>query len=187
MDDFSPQCLGNMAWAFENMRSVSAAAAVGIIHPFKAYESDHCETSAQAFESIAPFLDLVAARLGKDRSTLSIYDPYFCAGTMKKHLWSLGFHTVYNECEDFYAIIREGRLPPHDVLVTNPPYGEGHVQRLLSFCSGHDKPYLLLMPDYVLWEPLLLQSSTACVEDTVEATIFVMVPVMCAKRENLRR
>merc|ERR1711959_606177 len=73
-------------------------------------------------------------------------------GTMKKHLKSLGFHTVYNECEDFYALIREGRVPPHDVLVTNPPYSRGHAQRLLHFCNAHDKPYFLLLPDYVCEE-----------------------------------
>ena len=56
------------------------------------------QTSLQAYQDVAPFLDLVASQLGKNRSTLSIFDPYFCAGTMKKHLSSLGFHTVYNEC-----------------------------------------------------------------------------------------
>jgi len=69
---------------------------------------------------------------------------------MKEHMKSLGFHNVYNACEDFYGLIREGRVPVHDVLVTNPPYADAHVQRLLRFCRAHDKPYLLLMPDIYL-------------------------------------
>ena len=80
---------------------------------------------------------------------MSIFDPYFCVGTTKKLLGSLGFFNVGNECEDFYAQINEGRIPPHEVLVTGPPYADVHLQRLLRFCSAHDKPYFLLMPDYV--------------------------------------
>ena len=158
VDDFNMQELGNTAWAFENMRSVAAAAALKINHPFQPDKADHCETSLQAYEDITPFLDLVALRLGKSRQTLSIFDPYFCAGTMKKLLKSLGFHTVYNECEDFYGLLREGRVPPHDVLVTNPPYSEIHIQRLLLFCRGHDKAYFLLLPDFVCMEKSFLRS-----------------------------
>ena len=80
---------------------------------------------------------------------------------MKKLLGSLGFFTVYNECEDFYALINEGQIPPHEVLVTNPPYADVHVQRLLCFCSAHDKPYFLLMPDYVSKERTFLPSINA--------------------------
>merc|ERR1719375_2995890 len=95
MGDFNTQGLGNTAWAFENMRSVAAAATLKINHPFQADRADHCETSLQAYDNIAPFLDLVASQLGKNRSVLSIFDPYFCVGTMKKHFRSLGFPTVY--------------------------------------------------------------------------------------------
>ena len=70
----------------------------------------------------------------------------------------LGFHTVYNECEDFYSLIRDGRIPQHDVLVTGPPYSEFHMQRLLRFCSNHDKPYFLLMPDSVCMKEYFLPS-----------------------------
>jgi hypothetical protein len=37
------------------------------------------------------------------------------------HLGNLGFANVVNPCEDFYKVIAERRVPPHDVLVTNPP------------------------------------------------------------------
>merc|ERR1712151_486337 len=120
---------------------------MGIDHPFQAEFVDHCETSLEAYMDIAPFLDFLASQLGKNRTTLSIYDPYFCAGTMKKHLGSLGFHTVYNECEDFYGVIRDGRIPTHDVLVTNPPYSLTHLQSIIRFCNVHNKAYFLLLPD----------------------------------------
>jgi hypothetical protein len=37
------------------------------------------------------------------------------------HLRNLGFASVINPCEDFYKVIADGRVPLHDVLVTNPP------------------------------------------------------------------
>ena len=40
-------------------------------------------------------------------------------------------------------------LPPHDILITNPPYGEEHVRKLLKFCVFNEKPFLLLLPDYI--------------------------------------
>ena len=39
---------------------------------------------------------------------------------MVRKLNSLGFKIVINKCEDFYATVAEGRVPKHDVLVTNP-------------------------------------------------------------------
>lgn len=45
----------------------------------------------------------MAAELGRTRATLRLYDPYFCAGAAKARLGSLGFTSVYNEAEDFYA------------------------------------------------------------------------------------
>ena len=36
LGDFNTQNLGNMAWAFENMRSIAAAATLKIKHPFQA-------------------------------------------------------------------------------------------------------------------------------------------------------
>ena len=103
----------------------------------------------RAHEDSAVFLDLVASLLGKNRSILSIFDPYFCTGTMKKNLRQLGFHTVHNMCEDVYCVIHEDRVPCHDVLVAGPPYSEMHMLHLLRFCSAHEKPYFLHMPDHV--------------------------------------
>ena len=69
---------------------------------------DHCETPLQAYEDIAPLLDLLIQQeklLGgkkASRSGLRIYDPYFCTGKMKQHLARLGFDDVYNENVDCY-------------------------------------------------------------------------------------
>ena len=164
---FNTQGLGNTAWAFENMRSIAATATLKIKHPFPADRQWHSETSLPAYQDVAPFLDLVASQLGKNRSTLSIFDPYFCAGTMKKHLGSLGFHTVYNECEDFYSLICEGFVPPHDVLVTAPPYAKANMQRLFFFCNANAKPYFVRLPADGHKEKYFLQSLILLTTETM--------------------
>merc|ERR1719384_564412 len=74
---------------------------------------------------------------------------------MKRHLYECGFKNVYNECEDFYAVMEADNLPDHDVVVTNPPYSEAakggpnHIERLLKWCTRRSVPYLLNMPEYV--------------------------------------
>ena len=106
------------------------------MHPFDTVEDDHCETGAEAYADIAPLLHKLAKDLGyATTSELKIYDPYYCAGTTKKHLSALGFTHVYNECEDFYKVIKDNTTPPHDVILTNPPYSKDHVQKLLAFCG----------------------------------------------------
>merc|ERR1711900_35109 len=104
----------------------------------------------QAYADIYVILKKLACLLKKDINHLRIYDRYYCAGTVKKHLGSLGFVKVYNECEDFYKMLEEKKIPDHDVVVTNPPYSGDHVHKLLKFCKENGKPFLLLMPNYVL-------------------------------------
>ena len=122
-------------------------------HPFPVNADDHCETGPDAYGDVATLLHLLAGRLGKTPATLSIYDPYFCAGGVKRHLASEGFTSVYNKCEDFYAVVEAGEVPPHDVVVTNPPYSGEHVDKLLRFCRTNGKPFLLLMPNYFCAKP----------------------------------
>ena len=55
-----------------------------------------------------------------------IYDPYYCNGGVVKRLKQLGFPNVYNRREDFYAVAEAGQCPPHDILLTNPPYSVGY-------------------------------------------------------------
>ena len=40
---------------------------------------------------------------GKAPKKLRIYDPFYCAGSVVKHLAELGFSQVYNKCEDWAA------------------------------------------------------------------------------------
>ena len=103
-----------------------AAAPASVPHPvpqplvFEATEEDHCETPPEAYAHIAPLLRLVARALGREPAELRVYDPYFCNGAVARHLAALGFPLVHNRNEDFYALLEAGRLPAHDVVVTNP-------------------------------------------------------------------
>lgn len=116
--------------------------------PFESDPNDHCETSPTAYEHIAPILELMAKRLHKKPEDLMIYDPYFCAGSVVRHLNRLGFGNVYNKREDFYKAIAERRVPRFDVLLTNPPYSGDHFDKLLKFLQDKDRPSLMLLPDY---------------------------------------
>jgi hypothetical protein len=96
-------------------------------------EADHAETPLIAYRHIALLLERVAQSMGIRASRLRIYDPYYCAASVRLHLASLGFFNVYNQPENFYASIAEGSVPEFDVLVTNPPYSADHVDRLFEF------------------------------------------------------
>ena len=118
-------------------------------HPFQADPSDHAETSKESYDDILPLLDALAKDLGKKRDTLSIYDPYYCDGGVKKRLVSLGFKKCYNRNEDFYEKIETGTTPDYDVLLTNPPYSGNHPEKMLRFCAATGKPWLALVPNWV--------------------------------------
>ena len=122
-------------------------------HAFEADPDDHCETSPEAYADVAAVLAWYAERLGKKKKSLRIWDPYFCAGAVVRHLKALGFNKVRNENKDFYRTLATGKLPKHDVLLTNPPYSEVHVEKLVRHCAGSGKPWLLLMPNYVYMKP----------------------------------
>jgi hypothetical protein len=119
--------------------------------PFATDESDHCETPLQAYKDIAPMLKLLAQALGVKPKNLRVYDPYYCGGSVKAHLRSLGFPNCYNEKVDFYT----KALPSEkfDVLLTNPPYSGDHVERLMRFCVRTGKPCFLLLPHYFYTKP----------------------------------
>ena len=125
-------------------------------HSWDTAEADHCETPAEAYADIAELLDWLAARLGKRRETLRIYDPYFCAGGTAAKLGRLGFAQVYNRCEDFYARLEAGALPDYDVLVTNPPYScvpRDHIATLMAFLGTDARPWFVLQPRHVYTKP----------------------------------
>ena len=116
---------------------------------FEADWHDHCETPFEAYRDIEPLLFQLATKLGKTKSTLAVYDPYYCEGSMVKHLGRLGFTDVYNRNEDCYAVWAARRTPAFDVLITNPPYSADHMQRILAFAVACGKPWLLLLPSFV--------------------------------------
>ena len=105
-------------------------------HPFEVDDADHCETPFAAYRGRRAFSVCVALALRKPKEKLRIYDPYFCEGSVAKHLARLGFTSVHNENEDFYAVIEEGRVPEHDVLLTNPPYSGDHFRKILEFAGA---------------------------------------------------
>ena len=126
-------------------------------HAFEADADDHCETSPEAHANIVNFLVKTADAVGKRPADLVIYDPYYCAGGTRRSFAALGFPNVINRNEDFYAVVAEGRVPEHDVLVTNPPYSADHVERCLTFAARNlaerGRPYFLLLPSYVINKP----------------------------------
>ena len=134
-----------------------------LIYPFSVDPNDHCETPFEAYEDIAPLIEIFASMDGVKRSNprgIQIYDPYYCAGSVKQHFSKLGFPSVYNECENFYEAIKESKVPVFDALVTNPPYSQSNVEKLVEFCTSEKqrhKPFFLLMPNYFVKKPYYVE------------------------------
>ena len=120
--------------------------------PYETNEDDHCETPFQAYADIAPLLDALCKSMGKSKSELKIYDPYFCNGSVVNHLSSLGYTNVYIKKEDCYAVWKAQKEPDFDVFITNPPYSSDHIDKLMKYITSTafgSKPWLLLMPNWV--------------------------------------
>ena len=81
-------------------------------HPFVADPGDHAETPFRAYADVAPILAKLAATIGVANESLNIYDPYYCEGSVARHLAHLGFRSVYNRNEDFYQTIADKRVMP---------------------------------------------------------------------------
>lgn len=120
-----------------------------INYPYEVTDDDHCETPLYAYEHIKSLLSGVAGLLNKSIADLIIYDPFYCEGNVVKRLHSIGFESVYNKKEDFYKVHSENLLPLHDVIVTNPPYSGSNMENILRICTAQDKPWFLLLPNYV--------------------------------------
>ena len=155
-----------------SLRAETTTPAASVDHPFEVDAADHCETPFQAYQDIEPFLFRMALALKKPKDKLRIYDPYFCEGSVAKHLARLGFTSVYNKNEDFYKCIEDKRIPEHDVLLTNPPYSGDHFRRILSFCAKNKKPWLLLLPNFVCRK----QYYQPCVGEDVKALFLIPDP-----------
>ena len=129
----------------------SGALEIEIEYPYPVCDDDHCESPEVAYKDIAPFLKRLAKSLNKKDADLLIYDPYFCEGSVVERLRIFGFSKVYNRKEDFYS--SDTLKPDYDVLVTNPPYSGDHVEKLIEFCLVRNKPFFLLLPNYVYMKP----------------------------------
>ena len=139
-----------------------------------AEETDHCETPRAAFEDAAPFLRALARSLGKLDSELVIWDPFFCEGAAAKHFQALGFTSIHHAREDFYDLIKRGREPVHDVLLTNPPFSGTHMQKLLEYCSREGaSPYMLLLPAFVANKRWYHELQASRKQDGPLACVFV--------------
>jgi len=138
------------------------------IYPYPNKYNDHFVTPVAAYEELAPILAyLLMRRHAAGNKSLRpseavCYDPYYCDGAPVQRLkdvlqrastrasggasgWS-----VINEMRDFYIDAASGTCPPHDYLVTNPPYSGDHKERCLKFAvSNAGRPWALLMPGYV--------------------------------------
>lgn len=125
---------------------------VEAMFPYETNAEDHCETPLVAYEDVAPLLDRLRAPT-QSRKQLRIYDPFFCDGAVKRHLASLGFTAVHNERHDFWRVVERNELPAFDVLVTNPPFSGDNIERLLAVCLGLNKPFLLLVPNWLYTKP----------------------------------
>jgi hypothetical protein len=116
-------------------------------------EDDHCESPMTAYQDILPLLEYLFPAKHKCK----IYDPYYCDGAVKRNLASLGFSSVHNAKEDCYVVWASGKLlPKMNVLITNPPYSQDHIPKLIDFLSSSamDKtPWFLLMPQWVSKKP----------------------------------
>ncbi|CBJ33721.1 conserved unknown protein [Ectocarpus siliculosus] len=143
---------GTAAGSSEDVAASVGAEAESVVveYPFEVEECDHCETSERAYSDISPLLSALAAELGKPPEDLVIYDPYYCQGSTVGRLASLGFPRVHNRKEDFYEVVKNGNIPQHDVVVTNPPFSGEHMPKILKFCARQGaKPWFLLLPNYV--------------------------------------
>ena len=141
-----------------------------VVFPYEVNPDDHCESPMTAYADIRPVLDLFVrqqrgtafqsnhanskggAGAGAD---ICIYDPYYCNGRVADHLEGLGYPNVYNKKEDCYAVWNDpGRYPTYDLFLTNPPYSDDHIERLMAHVTSthfqqNKTPWLLLMPTFV--------------------------------------
>ena len=67
---------------------------------------------------------------------------------MVKHMKSLGFKNIINRNEDFWAVLRNCKLPAFDITITNPPYSDEDKERTIKFVVASGKPGFVLIPSY---------------------------------------
>lgn len=129
--------------------------------PFDTEPDDHCESPLQAYQDVVPFLKSFGQKSPTD---LKIYDPYYCNGAVRRNLEKLGFPNVYNRKEDCYKVWADPRwYPSYDVFITNPPYSEDHMEKLIKHVTAPafgNRPWMLLMPQFVHKKDYYLRSTS---------------------------
>ena len=99
--------------------------------------TDDYITPLYAWEQIKQFIPVTNA-LG---APTVIWEPFYCDGSSGDNLRSLGFEVIHTD-EDFF------KSNHGDVIVTNPPFSI--KQAVLKRLKKLGKPFILLMPSYVL-------------------------------------
>ena len=123
---------------------------------------DDRETPPRAIEDIINVLKILF-----QSQSPTIYDPYYCKGTIKNIFQSFGYPNVINQDLDFYKTIKNQEIPQHDILITNPPYSQDHIRRALTFTTASQPsiPFAMLLPSNVCssrdWYASLFTTETA--------------------------
>eukprot|EP00571_Detonula_confervacea_P007634 CAMPEP_0172322350 /NCGR_PEP_ID=MMETSP1058-20130122/45652_1 /TAXON_ID=83371 /ORGANISM="Detonula confervacea, Strain CCMP 353" /LENGTH=501 /DNA_ID=CAMNT_0013038073 /DNA_START=57 /DNA_END=1562 /DNA_ORIENTATION=- len=174
--ELDPLAVGEMK-QLEEGETLQDAAKAGPTFPYPTDPDDHCETPMQSYKDILPILNELNKRNGGGKHTVKIYDPYFCDGSVVKHLSSLGFNSVYNKKEDCYAVWKSNSEPQFDAFLTNPPYSDDHIEKLMRYVGGASfggKPWLLLMPQWVHKKDYYVNATTK--NRTKSCNPFYIVP-----------
>ena len=118
-------------------------------------EADDRETPLEAIQDIAPILLAAADSLTTTQANMRIYDPYYCRGTIKDLLVSLGFcsENVFNDPIDCYKAQKSQDVPSFDFLLSNPPYSGDHIHRCMHYAVASGKPWALLLPLSTMLRP----------------------------------
>eukprot|EP00970_Alexandrium_tamarense_P007145 scaffold1250_cov190-Alexandrium_tamarense.AAC.7 len=153
----------------KQLKEGDATSESGPSFPYPTNPDDHCETPLQSYQDILPILNELRKGTGAtERETLKIYDPYFCNGSVVKHLASLGYTNVYNKKEDCYKVWKQRKEPPFDAFLTNPPYSDDHIDKLMEYLASpsfDNKPWLLLMPSWVHKKDYYINATTGNKKD----------------------
>jgi len=92
--------------------------------PYSVDYCDHFETPEQAYQDLKVILDVMFEKIGDKK----VYDPYYCDGKASMLMKRVLGCQVIHEKRDFYKDIDQDTVPPHDILITNPPYSDTHKE-----------------------------------------------------------
>jgi hypothetical protein len=169
--------------------------------PFPVEADDHCESPATAYQDIMPLLEKFECihysqnkKISGDKNhrndqsfQLRIYDPYYCDGAVKRNLAEIGFVNVHHEKEDCYQVWEDSvRYPRFDVLITNPPYSEDHIEKLIHHLTSsnfarhqkNDEKHIVAPAAWFLLLPTWVHKKDFYIQAMAQADIqpFYLVP-----------